>query len=147
MAGGNRPWSANASQRRQVARVAAAPVSDSRLSRHHAQHALRVPSSRLGSGVSRSPRDAKSSIRGRWTNRSFFSSTGTHARGVITYSEGCNDDVNKAIWSRLCWDPDAQPIDTLREYSRYFIGDEYTDDFAQGLLALERNWRGPLLDQ
>jgi hypothetical protein len=32
----------------------------------------------------------------------------------------------------------------LREYSRYFIGEKYTDDFAQGLLALERNWRGPL---
>jgi hypothetical protein len=67
------------------------------------------------------------------------------ARGVITYSEGCNDDVNKMIWSRLCWDPDTQPIDTLREYSRYFIGERYTDDFAQGLLALERNWRGPLV--
>jgi hypothetical protein len=68
-----------------------------------------------------------------------------HARGVITYSEGCNDDVNKMIWSRLCWDPEAQPIDTLREYSQYFIGDKYTDDFAQALLALEQNWRGPLL--
>jgi hypothetical protein len=67
------------------------------------------------------------------------------ADGVITYSEGCNDDVNKAIWSALCWDPDAQPIDTLREYGRYFIGDKYADGFAQGLLALERNWRGPLL--
>jgi hypothetical protein len=68
-----------------------------------------------------------------------------HTQGVITYSEGCNDDVNKAIWSALCWDAGAQPIDTLREYSRYFIGDKYADDFAQGLLALERNWRGPLL--
>jgi len=68
-----------------------------------------------------------------------------HVRGVSTYSEGCNDDVNKMIWSSLCWDPGAQPIDTLRDYSRYFIGAKYTDDFAQGLLALERNWRGPLL--
>lgn len=68
-----------------------------------------------------------------------------HAQGVITYSEGCNDDVNKAIWSGLCWDPAAQPIDTLREYSRYFIGEKNVDDFAQGLLALERNWRGPLV--
>jgi hypothetical protein len=49
------------------------------------------------------------------------------------------------IWSRLCWDPDAKPIDTLREYSRYFIGEKHTDDFAQGLLALEQNWRGPLV--
>ncbi len=68
-----------------------------------------------------------------------------HTRGVITYSEGCNDDVNKMIWSALCWDPNAQPSDTLRDYSRYFIGAKYTDDFAEGLLALERNWRGPLL--
>ena len=35
-------------------------------------------------------------------------------------------------------------VDTLRQYSRYFIGDRYADAFAQGLLALERNWRGPL---
>jgi hypothetical protein len=66
------------------------------------------------------------------------------AKGVITYSEGCNDDVNKLIWSALCWDTAAQPIDTLREYSRYFIGEQYANDFAQSLLALEQNWRGPL---
>jgi hypothetical protein len=68
-----------------------------------------------------------------------------NSAGVITYSEGCNDDVNKALWSALCWNPDAQPIDTLRDFARYFIGDEHADDSAQGLLALERNWRGPLL--
>ena len=67
-------------------------------------------------------------------------------RGVIAYSEGCNDDVNKMIWSRLCWDPYRPPLETLREYSRYFIGEKYADDFAQGLLALERNWRGPLAE-
>ncbi len=65
--------------------------------------------------------------------------------GFITYSEGCNDDVNKIVWSALGWDPDQPVIQILREYSRYFIGAAYTDDFAQGLLALERNWRGPLL--
>ena len=63
---------------------------------------------------------------------------------MITYSEGCNDDVNKMIWSSLCWDPDAPTIDILHDYSRYLIGDKYTDDFAKGLLSLERNWRGPL---
>jgi len=68
-----------------------------------------------------------------------------HTVGVVTYSEGCNDDVNKMIWSQLGWDPTAQPIDTLRDYGRYFIGSEQGSDFAQGLLALERNWRGPLL--
>jgi hypothetical protein len=64
--------------------------------------------------------------------------------GFIAYSEGCNDDVNKFIWSGLGWDPEASVTDILRQYSRYFIGDEYEDSFAQGLLALERNWRGPL---
>jgi hypothetical protein len=67
------------------------------------------------------------------------------AIGYITYSEGCNDDVNKVVWSALGWDPDASPIETLRQYGRYFIGDRFAEGFAQGLLALERNWRGPLL--
>ncbi|MGD0297427.1 MAG: hypothetical protein ABSE86_09935 [Bryobacteraceae bacterium] len=64
--------------------------------------------------------------------------------GFLTYSEGCNDDVNKFVWSALGWDPDARVLDILHQYSRYFIGDEYEDSFAQGLLALERNWRGSL---
>jgi hypothetical protein len=67
------------------------------------------------------------------------------AIGFITYSEGCNDDVNKFVWSALGWDPDADVVEVLREYSRYFIGASLADDFAQGLLALERNWQGPLL--
>jgi hypothetical protein len=68
-----------------------------------------------------------------------------HEVGFLTYSEGCNDDVNKFVWSGLGWDPDASVVDLLRQYSRYFIGDHYADPFAQGLLALERNWQGPLL--
>ncbi|HEV3203261.1 MAG TPA: hypothetical protein VGY77_02705 [Gemmataceae bacterium] len=67
------------------------------------------------------------------------------AIGFITYSEGCNDDVNKIIWSSLGWDPDAKIVDILRGYSRYFLGDRYTEDFARGLFALEKNWQGPLL--
>lgn len=64
--------------------------------------------------------------------------------GFLTYSEGCNDDVNKFVWSGLGWNPDADVIDILRDYSRYFIGGSLTESFAQGLLGLERNWRGPL---
>ncbi len=65
--------------------------------------------------------------------------------GFITYSEGCNDDVNKVVWSALGWNPEADVIEILRDYSRYFIGPNYADSFSQGLLALERNWVGPLL--
>ncbi|REK09879.1 MAG: hypothetical protein DWQ37_17375 [Planctomycetota bacterium] len=68
-----------------------------------------------------------------------------YAIGFLTYSEGCNDDVNKFVWSGLGWDPEKPVIEILREYSRYFLGPALTDDFAQGLLALERNWQGALL--
>ncbi len=64
--------------------------------------------------------------------------------GFITYSEGCNDDVNKMVWSALGWNPDTDVKEILREYSRYFIGPAEEEQFADGLLALERNWRGPL---
>src|SRR5262249_29551498 len=64
-----------------------------------------------------------------------------------TYSEGCNDDVNKVVWSALGWDPAADLLDILRDYARCLVGlnDADADGFAQGLFALEQNWRGPLL--
>ncbi len=65
--------------------------------------------------------------------------------GFITYSEGCNDDVNKFLWSLLGWNPEVDIAEALRDYGRYFIGPDVADAFAQGLLSLERNWRGPLL--
>jgi hypothetical protein len=67
--------------------------------------------------------------------------------GFITYSEGCNDDVNKFIWSALGWDPRQDVLDILRQYSRYCLNlaSPDADDFAHGLLALEQNWRGSLL--
>lgn len=64
--------------------------------------------------------------------------------GFISYSEGCNDDVNKFVWSGLGWNPDARIDEILRQYGRYFVSDRLAEGVAQGLLALERNWRGPL---
>ncbi len=60
--------------------------------------------------------------------------------GFVTYSEGCNDDVNKFVWSGLGWNPDANINAILADYTRFFFG----IDAGQGLLALERNWRGNL---
>jgi hypothetical protein len=65
--------------------------------------------------------------------------------GFVSYSEGCTDDVNKFIWSGMGWNPDADVKDILRDYSRFFIGGDAADSFAAGLLALEQNWKGPLL--
>ena len=75
-----------------------------------------------------------------------FQNTFKHTSGFITYSEGCNDDVNKMLWSAMGWDPEADIAQVLREYSRYFIGSDYEADFALGLANLERNWRGPAID-
>lgn len=65
--------------------------------------------------------------------------------GFVTYSEGCNDDVNKCIWSALGWDPGMPVIEILRQYARYFISERDGESFAQGLVALEQDWRGSLL--
>jgi hypothetical protein len=73
-----------------------------------------------------------------------FQQMGESVIGFLTYSEGCNDDVNKFIWSALGWDRQSDPFDALCHYSRLFIGCEYANSFARGLMALEQNWVGPL---
>ncbi len=73
-----------------------------------------------------------------------FRSTYRDTLGFISYSEGCNDDVNKFVWSALGWNPDADVREVLREFSRYFISARHADSFADGLFKLESNWRGPL---
>ena len=69
-----------------------------------------------------------------------------YSTGFVTYSEGCNDDVNKFVWSGLGWNPDANVVDLLRDYSKFFIGSDMADSFANGIMALERNWRGGATD-
>jgi len=67
------------------------------------------------------------------------------AQGSISYSEGTNDDVNKFVWSDQDWNPSTPVVETLRDYARYFVGPAFAEGVAQGLLALEQNFRGPLL--
>lgn len=76
--------------------------------------------------------------------RAIFRNQMPSAAGFLNYSEGCHDDVNKIVWSVLGWDPGADLTEALREYGRYFLGESLAEGFAQGLLALERNWQGPL---
>ena len=65
--------------------------------------------------------------------------------GFITYSEGCNDDFNKVLWSCLGWDIDMDPHEIAKEYASFFVSPRYADKFAKGLFALEQNSLGPLL--
>ena len=50
------------------------------------------------------------------------------------------------VWSALGWDGKADVKEVLRQYGRYFIGPALGDRFAEGLLALEKNWEGPVLE-
>ena len=75
----------------------------------------------------------------------FHADSMTSKKGFITYSEGVNDDINKIIWSGLGWNPKANLMDILQDYSRYYIGSDYANDFAQGIFNLEQSWNGPLL--
>ncbi|HLH55121.1 MAG TPA: alpha-glucuronidase family glycosyl hydrolase [Verrucomicrobiae bacterium] len=65
--------------------------------------------------------------------------------GFVTYSEGCNDDVNKCVWSALGWDPGVPVSEILQQYARYFVGEPGAAEFAKGISALETDWRGSLL--
>jgi hypothetical protein len=65
--------------------------------------------------------------------------------GFISYSDGCHDDVNKVIWNLLAVDPNAAPRQSLIEYARFFFGPDVAEAAADGIMALEKNWIGPLV--
>ncbi len=64
--------------------------------------------------------------------------------GFISYSDGSHDDVNKVVWSQMAWNPAKDVTEVMVEYSRYFFGNSVATDGANGILALERNWVGPV---
>jgi len=70
--------------------------------------------------------------------------TGPPTNGFITYSDGMHDDLNKAVWSALGWNLDADVREAVADYCRLFFGEEVAEQAADGILALERNWSGPL---
>lgn len=64
--------------------------------------------------------------------------------GFVTYSDGIGDDVNKFVWSALGWDPD-RPVDNIvRDYARFFFGEDIADEVSRGLFLFEENLLGPL---
>ncbi len=64
--------------------------------------------------------------------------------GFISYSDGSHDDVNKVVWSQMAWNPGQDVTQVLEEYCRYFFGSSVASEAANGILALERNWVGPI---
>jgi hypothetical protein len=69
---------------------------------------------------------------------------GPDTSGFISYSDGIHDDVNKVLWTRLSWNPKEEPRDILLDYTRFFFGAKTAERAGDGILALEKNWEGPL---
>ncbi|MFN9430071.1 MAG: glycoside hydrolase family 20 zincin-like fold domain-containing protein [Acidobacteriota bacterium] len=65
--------------------------------------------------------------------------------GFLSYSDGVHDDLNKAVFTSLAWDSRRQPRDIVIDYARLFFSSTNATSIADAILALEGNWRGPLV--
>ncbi len=73
-----------------------------------------------------------------------FQQTAPFTDGFLAYSDGVHDDVNKALWSQLAWDPDQDVQKIVTDYCRLFFSDQVAEKVAFGIIALEGNWVGPI---
>lgn len=62
--------------------------------------------------------------------------------GGVSYSEGVHDDVNKAIWSALEWNKDADLREILLDYARFFIYGVDEEEIADIIFLMEKSWQG-----
>lgn len=65
--------------------------------------------------------------------------------GFVSYSDGCHDDINKVVWSMRGWNPTMEVREILTDYTRFFFGKTATESAADGIAALENNWKGSLI--
>jgi len=69
-----------------------------------------------------------------------------YANGFVSYSDGAHDDLNKIVWSALAWNPNADLHDILVDYGRMFFGEDLGEEVAKGLIMLENNMKGFLIE-
>ena len=62
--------------------------------------------------------------------------------GSVSYSEGINDDVNKAVWSLLDYDSKTSVREAVEDYCRLFFFGKDSGKAASLILSLEQNWVG-----
>lgn len=65
--------------------------------------------------------------------------TRTDTDGSFPYSEGIHDDVNKALWSQLDWNPRSEARSVIREYASLFFGSDSAEAMTDYLYLLEEN--------
>lgn len=59
--------------------------------------------------------------------------------GGFPYSEGIFEDINKALFAGLYWDPDRPAAETLREYLHYEYGADAVKPLSEAITVLENN--------
>lgn len=65
-----------------------------------------------------------------------------YAVGSVSYSEGINDDINKAVWCALDFNPDLSVKEILEDYARLFFAGSSPEEVADAIFGLEKNWEG-----
>lgn len=67
--------------------------------------------------------------------------------GSVTYSDGVNDDVNKAVWCALEWDDTLSAEEIIEDYARAYLWNYDTDRITAAILLLEKNWQDSPLEK
>lgn len=60
--------------------------------------------------------------------------------GSVSYSEGVHDDVNKAVWSALDFDGNADLREIVEDYARLFMWQGDHKILAEAIFGLEMSW-------
>ncbi len=79
--------------------------------------------------------------------RRLFETVAPYTVGSVTYSDGVNDDVNKAVWCALEWDPALKAEEIVEDYARVYLYGYDTDKLTAGILLLEKNWEATPLEK
>lgn len=76
-----------------------------------------------------------------------FHTVSPYTVGSVTYSDGVNDDVNKAVWCALEWDDTLTAADIAEDYARAYLYDYEPQQACALILLLEKNWEGSPLEK
>ncbi len=76
-----------------------------------------------------------------------FQTVSPYTVGSVTYSDGVNDDVNKAVWCALEWDDSLTAEEIAEDYARAYLYGYDPEAAAALILLLEKNWLGSPLEK
>ena len=69
--------------------------------------------------------------------QSLWDDAGAHLAGGLPYSEGCFEEINKAICARLYWE-DQPALATVEEYLGFEFGAEFVEPLLRAIMLFEQ---------